>query len=290
MQSFVPPNSTETLSDKQRAALVSLLTDDDPNIYRIIRGRILAQGQEAGSWLRNYELSDDPVLRRRVKEIVSHLDRQRADDRFLAFCKNQAEDLDVEFGSWLLGKTRYPEINPLAYQALMDSYAGELLDRIDFGSEPEDILGEINRFLFVELGYTGNEQDFYDPQNSYLNRVVDRRLGNPISLSLIYLFVARRLRLPVTGIGMPGHFLCRFQSTTREIFIDPFNKGKLLTRAQCIRCLQDTIHDYQERFLSPATHRRILLRVCSNLLQIYVNLEQLDEQARLQRYIVCLSK
>ncbi len=290
MQSLVTTDSAPPLSEKQRAALVTLLADDDPKIYDVVRKRILLQGQGVGEWLRNYELSDDPVLRRRVKEIVSHFDRQKSDNRFLGFCLTQGEDLDVEMGSWMLAQTRYPNVNIAAYQALMDDYAGRLLDRIDFGSEPEDILSEINQLLFVELGFAGNEQNFYDPENSYLNRVVDRRLGNPISLCLIYLFIARRLRLPVAGIGMPGHFLCRFQSTTREIFIDPFNKGKLLTKAQCIRCLQDTIHDYQERFLAPATSRRILLRVCSNLLQIYVNVEQLDECARLQRYIVAFSK
>src|SRR5438876_1144393 len=82
----------------------------------------------------------------------------------------------------------------------------------------EAVLGVINQHLFTELGFHGNEQNYYEPDNSYLNRVLDRRTGNPISLCLIYLLIARRLRLPIAGIGMPGHFLVRYQSSTAEIY------------------------------------------------------------------------
>jgi len=190
----------------------------------------------------------------------------------------------------LLSRTRYPEVNVEAYQALFDNYAGDLRERIDFGAPPEQMLGVINEYLFSELGFAGNEQNYYDPDNSYLNRVVDRRAGNPISLCIVYLLVARRLRLPVTGIGMPGHFLCRFQCSTEEIYIDAFNRGKQLSKADCVKYLIHTSHGFQEGFLAPATPRRILLRVCSNLHQIYTQLAQTDEIARLQRYIIALAK
>jgi regulator of sirC expression with transglutaminase-like and TPR domain len=235
-------------------------------------------------------LSSDPVLRRRANELVQYMARQQADNRFLAFCLNQGEDLDIEEGTWLLSQTQYPDINVAAYQALFDSYAGDLRERIDFGATPESILATINQYLFTDLGFTGNETNYYDPDNSYLNRVVDRRTGNPISLCLVYLFVARRLRLPITGIGMPGHFLIRFQSSTGEVYIDAFNHGKLLTKGDCVKYLLHTSHGFQESYLSPVSHRRVLLRVCSNLHQIYAQLELNEETSRLQRYIVALAK
>jgi regulator of sirC expression with transglutaminase-like and TPR domain len=281
---------SEGLSENQKAALLKLLTDDDIAVYHTIRGKILSYGQSAGDWLRPHTLSSDPVLRRRAHELVQYLAKQEADNNFLAFCLNQGEDLDVEEGAWLLSQTQYPDINIAAYQALFDSYVGDLRERIDFGSTPERILATINQYLFTELSFVGNETNYYDPDNSYLNRVVDRRTGNPISLCLVYLFVARRLRLPIVGIGMPGHFLIRFQSSTGEVFIDAFNRGKLLTKADCVKYLLHTSHGFQEGYLSPVSPRRILLRVCSNLHQIYVQLELPDETARLQRYIVALAK
>lgn len=278
------------LSESQKAALVKLLADDDMAVYHSIRSKILSYGQEASSWLQPHSLSGDPVLRRRSLEIIHHWGRQAADNRFLGFCLSQGEDLDVELGAWLLAQTQYPDINIAAYQALFDTYAGELREQIDFGSGSESILATINHYLFDELQFSGNEQNYYDPDNSYLNRVVDNRAGNAISLCLVYLFVARRLRLPVTGIGMPGHFLARFQSSTGETYVDAFNRGKLLTKADCVKYLLQTSHGFQEGYLAPISPRRILLRICSNLHQIYGELDLVQETNRMQHYIIALAK
>lgn len=281
---------TPDLSESQKAALMNLLTDDDPAVYRVIREKILSFGDAAIPWLRDHHLAVDPVLRRRVQEILDHHDRHQTDNRFLAFCLSQGEDLDLEEGVWLLARTRHPHVSVPGYQALLDDYAGELREQIDFGSNPEQILAAINEFLFDHLGFKGNEQNYYEEENSYLNQVIDRRMGNPISLCMIYLFIARRLRLPVVGIGMPGHFLCRFQSSNGDIYIDAFNRGKLLSKADCVKYLLHTSHGFQEGFLAPVTPRRVLMRMCSNLHQIYSQMELADEMARLQRYIVALAK
>jgi len=235
MSSPTATKSTPPLSASQKAALVTLLADDDAAIYQTVRERILSYGTEATDWLRPHTLSSDPVLRRRVQEVVQYLARQSADNCFLAFCLNHGEDLDLEEGAWLLAQTQYPDINVAAYQALFDSYAADLRERIDFGSGAEGILTTINQYLFGELAFRGNEQNYYEPDNSYLNCVLDRRTGNPISLCLVDLLIGRRLRLPIAGIGMPGHFLTRYQSSTGEIYIDAFNQGKLLTKADCIK-------------------------------------------------------
>lgn len=278
------------LSESQRAALISLLADEDPVIYRTIRNTLLAYGNEAGLWLRPHLLNPDPVLRRRAQEIVQSLARQESDARFMSFCLSHGEDLDIETGAWLLAQTQYPEINLTAYQAILDSFASDLRERLVGCVGTERILVAINEYLFSELGFAGNEQNYYDPDNSYFNRVIDRRTGNPIGLCLLYLLITRRLRLPVVGIGMPGHFLCRYQSSTGETFIDAFNRGKLLTKAECIKYLLQSGHGYLEGYLAPVSPRRMLLRMCANLHQIYVDLEKTRESTRLQHYIVALSK
>jgi regulator of sirC expression with transglutaminase-like and TPR domain len=289
MAAASPTQSGARLSESQRAALLNLLVDDDPAIYRRVREKIISEGAAEADWLRAYRLHDDPVLRRRTQEIIRHFERQAADNRFLAYCLSRGDDIDVEEGSFLLARTQYPEINAGAYRAMFDNHAWELRERIDYGANPEQILATINQYLFTELAFVGNEANYYDPDNSYLNRVLDLRTGNPISLCLVYLCIARRLQLPIVGIGMPGHFVCRFQTSAGEWFIDAFNRGKLLTKADCVKYLLQSSHGFAESHLAPVSGRRILLRICLNLHHIYLQLEQPEQTAQMQRYLVALS-
>jgi regulator of sirC expression with transglutaminase-like and TPR domain len=285
-----PATTSGTLDEKQRRALVSLLADDDPNVYRTVRQKIISYGPASVPWLHEHTLSNDPVLRRRAHEIVSHFARQTADTQLLAFCLNQGEDFDLEQSALLLSRTQYPDINPEAYSALLDDFAGELRDRLDLNGDPSMILRIISDYLFRELKFSGDEHNFYDPDNSYFNRVMDRRLGNPISLSLVYLLLARRLRLPMAGIGLPGHFLCRYQSTRTEVFVDAFRGGCLLTKADCIKRVLQLRQRFDESCLAPVSSRRILLRICANLHQIYTQRKSADQVERLQRYLIALAK
>src|SRR5712691_838149 len=139
MDTLLSTDLPATLTSKQRTALISLLVDDDPAIYDMVRRRILDYGRVACEWLRPYMLSNDPAMRRRALEIVHHLARQDSDERFLDFCLHNGEELDLEQAMGLLAQTQYPDTNPDAYRALYDHWAGELRARIDFTGEPATI-------------------------------------------------------------------------------------------------------------------------------------------------------
>ena len=290
MESPSVTTKREDLPVPQQAALLTLLSDEDAAIYMAVREKILSCGPAARRWLQPHVLSSDPLLRRRSQELILHFDRQSADDAFLAFCLRSGEDFNVEDGAWLLARTVYPDINVEAYQALLDSFAGELRERLALSQRASQVLRIISDYLFTELSFTGNEGEYYDPENSYLNRVLDRRTGNPINLSLFYILIARRLRLPVAGIGLPGHFLCRYQSSAEEIYIDPFNRGRQLTKADCVHHLLRGNHDLNEDYLTPVTSRRMFQRICRNLHQIYTKMDAAEDATRLQRYLVALGR
>ena len=280
----------EALSEGQKTALLSLLADDDSAVYRTVREKIVSYGSNVINWLQPHTLSNDPALRRRAQDIISHFGRQAADNQFLGFCLKHGEEFDLEEGVWLLAQTQYPDINIEAYQALLDNFALELRERLDLTREPKDVLTRINTYLFEELGFSGNEENYYDPENSYLNRVIDRRTGNPINLSLLYMLLARRLRLPVTGIGLPGHFICRHQTSAAEIFIDAFHGGKFLSKADCVQYLVHANYSLRDDCLAPVSSRRMLLRICGNLHQTYLQLQRTEETTRIQRYLVALAR
>jgi regulator of sirC expression with transglutaminase-like and TPR domain len=212
-----------------------------------------------------------------------------ADTRFLSFCLKTGEDLDLEHGAWLLAQTRYPDINVEAYRALLDEFAYQLQERVVLAHGARGVLTAINELLFDKLGFTGDEENYYDPDNTYFNKVIDLHKGNPVSLCLLYMLVARRLHLPVVGIGLPGHFVCRFQTSCEEIYIDCFNHGRFMTRADCIHYLVRGKYNLHEEYLVPLTPRRMLMRMCGNLHRSYFHLEQAEEAKRVHRYLVALA-
>jgi regulator of sirC expression with transglutaminase-like and TPR domain len=290
MQPAGPTASFESLPESKRAALITLLTDDDPAIYQTVRSRLLAYGPSVCHWLRPLTLSSDPCLRRRTTELVRYHACQAAHQRFQEFCQRAGENADLETAIGLMAKTRYPEINPDGYSALLDEWSETLREKIFGLSESGRILEELNRYVFDHLGFAGNEQYGLDPDCSFFNKIMDRRTSNPIGLCVVYLLISRRLQLPIAGVGLPGHFVCRFQSTTREIYIDCFRRGALLSKGDCVKYLLQAQHESVDSGISPVSNRRILLRMCVNLLNTCRRLEMDEDAVRVQTYVQALGR
>jgi regulator of sirC expression with transglutaminase-like and TPR domain len=135
------------------------------------------------------------------------------------------------------------------------------------------MLRHVSRFLFEEEGYHGNTADYYDARNSFLNDVLQRYPGIPITLSILYIAVARRAGLPVYGVGLPGHFIVGCRAEDEPIYLDPFHDGMILTEDECRQIVLDHLPDgmtYTQTFLAPQSNRMILTRVLNNLRQIYL--------------------
>jgi len=270
--------------------MLTLLGDEDPEVQRTIRARLAAGGEPVFEFLQSQRLHADPATRRQVRDLLRERAAARHDGEFLLFILSQGEHFDLEEGIWRFTRTTYPDINVLAFQAQLDDWAAQVRALISPGCGPGEALDSMNEVLFERLRFRGNEDQFFDPSNSYLNRVMDRRLGIPISLSAVYLLVAKRVRLPIVGIGMPAHFLCRYQTPMAEVYIDPFHRGQLLTRLDCRKRLLESAIGYDERHLAPLSSRRTLQRMIANLHLIQKERRNRQESERLQRYLVALSR
>jgi regulator of sirC expression with transglutaminase-like and TPR domain len=290
MQTTIAISQGMPLQAQQQAALIKLLSDEDPAVYEAVREKIISLGTDTQIWLRPCRLSSDPMLRRHAQDLVRHFDRESADTRFMALCLQDEDRIELEKGALLLAQTQHPEINVGAYSALLDDFAGEMREWLAIQDVQQGRLEHINEFIFGKLGFTGNMENYYDPENSFLNRVLDRRTGNPVSLCIVYILLTRRLGLPVSGVGLPGHSVCRYVSASEEIYIDAFNLGKLLTRNDCVEHLNRCKHEVRDEYLQPMTARRMLARMCGNLEQIYMELGQADDAARVQRYLFALTR
>jgi len=170
----------------------------------------------------------------------------------------------------------YPDLDIDHYSRELDRLAATTDVVLGSNREPLNVLESLNDVIFVREGLHGNTEDYYDPRNSYLNEVLDRKLGIPISLSVIYMEVARRINFPLVGVGLPSHFIVKYEDASRRVLIDPFNQGRFLTDQQCQELL-DRVYggslEVQPAFLQPMGKKEIITRMLFNLKGIYYQKE-----------------
>ncbi len=192
-------------------------------------------------------------------------------ERFAHVASLPDDAIDLAEAALLIAAEAYPGLDVDAYLGRLDALAHEARSQIETAMADRERVSRLNRFLFVEKGFSGNQKNYYDPRNSFLNHVLDTRTGIPITLAVVYVEVARRLGLSIHGVSFPGHFLVKCVGAT-EIIIDAFF-GQVLSEAQCLQRLRTVLGPQAKldrRHLQPATTREILVRILGNLKHIYL--------------------
>ena len=195
----------------------------------------------------------------------------------------------------LIARDEYPQLDADLYDTLLQSHAEHLRGEIEAVDSWPLKMQAINRHLFEELGYAGNHDQYYDPRNSYLNEVFERRLGNPISLALVQMEVARRVGVPLDGVSFPGHFLVRLPVDDGVLVMDPFNRGRPLDvdelRERAKPHLGGDVPDDEalNHILSPASHRGMLMRMLRNLHGVYADQDDWERAVRCADRVLKLS-
>lgn len=203
-----------------------------------------------------------------------NIEREIARRQFEALVSREEQDIDLAYAALLIAKEEYPDLEVGKYLGLLDSMAEDLRTRVALLLEPADVVSAISQYLFHEKGFRGNQQEYYDPRNSFLNDVLDRRLGIPITLSLVYMEVGKRLGVPIVGVGLPGHFLVRHISSDEGTFIDTFQGGSPIGVDGCrqiVRTLYGGSVDFHEDLLRPVGVREMLIRILNNLKAVYLS-------------------
>lgn len=193
------------------------------------------------------------------------------------------QDLSLAEAALLLAKDEYPGLDVDAYLARLDELATRVRVRLPEGANIEDTLVTMNQILFDELGFAGNVDDYYDPRNSFLNDVLDRKLGIPITLSILYMDIASRLGLELEGVSFPGHFLVKFSTEEGDVVLDPFSGGTPLTEEDLVERLEEASGNEMigglslNELLEAADKRDILVRMLRNLKGIYLRRQRHDK-------------
>jgi regulator of sirC expression with transglutaminase-like and TPR domain len=212
-------------------------------------------------------------------------------ERFAALAQKSGSELPLAEGALLIAAEEYPTLDIHRYLDILDGLADEARSRVPAGTDPTQAVTALCDFLSMEEGFRGNTRHYGDPKNSFLNEVLERRLGIPISLALVHLEVGWRLRLPMYGVGMPGHFLVGCETRGEPLFIDAFN-GRVLTESGCgqlFHQLTGGAAPFRKDYLAPTPARYILVRMLRNLKGIFLEDEDLERTAAAIERILLLA-
>ncbi len=198
-------------------------------------------------------------------------------------------DVPLDVAALELATIEFPDLDVNTWLSLLDSYASELSERVSERDDGPTFIGKLNEYLFEELGFRGNSGDYYSPLNSCLNQVLMERTGLPITLSLVYIEIGRRLNRPLVGIGMPGHFLVEYNDGEYQSYIDPFHAGRQLLPEECLALASRvTGMDLTASFeaLEPVTKRQMALRMLNNLRAAYLRNSGWAKALQVQQLLV----
>jgi regulator of sirC expression with transglutaminase-like and TPR domain len=211
--------------------------------------------------------------------------------RFAVLAALPEEEIDLAEASLLIACEEYPGLEPSRYLARLDEMGDAFQARLPRAADAATAALALREYLFRELGFHGNTESYYDPRNSFLNEVLDRRTGIPITLSAVYLEVARRAGMRVVGVGLPGHFVVKHVAEDGGLLVDPFHAGAVLTQEDCQERLDRIFGGRVKmapRMLEPVTNRQILERMLRNLKAIYVKEQDHERTLRVLELLLRL--
>lgn len=272
------------MEEKELKALVSLLDDEDQQIVSHVEGKILSIGKTIIPFLeREWESNLNPSVQGRIEELIHSLQYDLLRERLRNWY--ESKDHDLLTGMWILATYQYPEIElEKLKQDLEQIYYETWLEfRPDLFAF--DQVKIINSVLFNKLKFGANTKNFHSPGNSMINVVLESRKGNPITLCVIYLLVAQKLKLPVHGVNLPNLFILTYKDTNHQFYINAFNRGLIFSKQD----IENYIHELhlvpQPSFFEACTSLDIIRRVLRNLVMSF---EKMGEHAKANEVKVLL--
>jgi regulator of sirC expression with transglutaminase-like and TPR domain len=258
----------------QRQALLELLDDVSPTVRQALLTEFASHGRESVDLLRELARQPNRVAALHAAWYLRELNFSDPVGEFRRFIRSL--NYELESGALLLSRTVNPDLDVGACCAQLDVMAARCRELIAEPASTREKCRLINRVLFHEYGLHGNADDYTDPLNSYLDQVLTRRKGLPISLSMVYLLVAERLGLQLAAVALPGHFMVGCYDESVPFFIDPFNAGVFLTAGEVFILLRQSSGHASISDLAPTPVREVLCRCCRNLANHYTAAHEPD--------------
>ena len=251
------------LTESQRQALINLIDDPAPTVRQALLGQFARLGRAGMDFLQEQARSSNRILAARASAYLRELKFSDPVAEFRDFIHSL--NYELETGALLLSRTVNPDLDIASCCFLLDAMGARCRELITEPATPREKCRVLNRVMFHEYGFRGNTEHYTDPRNSYLDRVLERRTGLPITLAIVYLLVADRAGLNLEPVGVPGQFMIGCYEEAAPFFIDAFNQGLFLTAEEVCIQLRENQHTPQLADLAPTPVREVLCRCCRNL-------------------------
>lgn len=278
------------LPQSEIKAIAKLLKSGDEATTLLVQEQLQSFDNSVLKEIDNEIPLEDKVLKDQFLDLIYSIKRERLKKEFTRWSSNTTNDL--EEGIVLVANFYDPFFERETLSEILNSWASAIKENLKGIKldEATSIINEINHFLFMDLGFKGNVDNYYAQENSFINKVIETKTGNPILLSTIYLLLAKRLELPIEGVNMPAHFLVKYIEGIEPIYIDPFNQGEIVTKAVCKDRIKTLKLPWNESFLLSPTNKQIISRVIQNLINTYQNDNDFDSKDYFEEYLKSLSQ
>lgn len=265
------------MKDNELKALVSLLDDEDGQIVSHVEQKILSLGTTIIPFLEEeWESNFNPTVQRRIEEIIHTLQYELLKERIQQWYVS--EDQDLLTGMWLIATYQYPDIELVKLKQDLEQIYYETWLEFKPDLYPFDQIKVINSVLFNKLKFGANTKNFHSPGNSMLNVVLETKRGNPITLCIIYMLVAQKLKLPVAGVNLPNLFVLTYKDNKHsQFYINVFNKGLIFSRQDIENYINELHLTHQSSFFEPCSNLEIIRRVFRNLIMSF---DKMGEHAK----------
>ncbi len=285
------------MKSEELKALISLLEDPDDRIFDEVRRKIMEIGPSVIDDLESaWENSLDPYFHERVEDIISLIQKSNLEEKISLWLKK--ENVDLIQGAILMAKFQYPDINAAEIREEIEKIKQAIWLELNENLTPLENINVMNQVFYRETGFGGNLKNVYNPQNNFIQIVLERKKGSPIMLGLIYLAIAQQLDLPVFGVDLPYHFVLAYCKYTfdeelnavpnREeviFYINPINNGLIFSRSEIKDYLKRMKLEEEARYFNAVGNRRVVKLLFLQLKQCYVSNNDKGKAAELQKLI-----
>ena len=275
---------------KEISALVKLLDDPDQEIYQHVEQRLLLYGNEVIDYLENvWEHSLDALLQERIENIVHKIQFTNVKEDLTLWFQSGAFDLLK--GALVINRYQYPDLDEEKVILQIEDIKREIWLGLQYDMSSIEKIKLINHIFYNVYGFSGNTKNHHDPQNSYINQVIESKKGNQISLAILYATLAQKLDIPVYGVNLPQHFILGYVDESRLdehefgvlFYINAFNKAAIFGKHDVDQFLRQLNLEPLPGFYAPCSNVEIIRRVIRNLISAYENLGSTDKVEELKQ-------
>lgn len=272
------------MNDTEIKALISLIDDEDDEISRHVYERIMSLGSGIIPYLEEeWESNFNPESQRKLEDIIHTLQFLLVKERLKDWLNAGAEDLLK--GMWIVSTYQYPDLD---FEELTSEFEQLYFDTwVDFGPgmEPLEQIRVLNTAFYSKLKFRSNSKNFHSPSNSMINIVVESRKGNPISLCVVYLLIAQKLKLPVYGVNLPNLFIVGYHEGDTNFYVNVFNKGLIFSREDIDSYIETLQIPPQPQFFEPCSNVDIVKRVFRNLVVAFEKIGDYEKSDEIKQLL-----